>query len=298
MGDDSSSDDDDDRRRRVPSPCARIVDGTTLQIFNADVSHNKDASSATRLELLYASEFTPEKWAHLRELKLLCCRAVTHFDAIPSLTSLQLGYCDALQTINGAFPALQTLTLEGNQALRALSMSAPCLTGLQVSYCPSLSMVPSLLLGRLEKLCIEGQPQSGIIEHALQHVPTTLRELIIGSGDFQNIPIGHIVGLENLTLRHCHKMTNLDCVERLPTLKMLEIRWSDKLKTISAPTSLMDLMISDCDALANLPFGLVQCNNLKLVDVKDCELMNKQFTGTHAGKDLSILISRMWGIKS
>jgi len=297
----SSADDDDDRprrrRRRAPSPSAHIVDGTTMRIFHADVSSNKDASSATRLELLYASEFRPEKWIHLSELKLSGCRAVLQLDAIPSLTSLELGYCDALRTINGAFPALQTLKLAGNRALHTLTMSAPHLTALEVEFCPSLPRVPSLLLGRLEKLRIDGELQSGLVEHALQHVPTTLRELLIGGCDLQNIPIDHIVGLENLVLLGSRELTNLDCVERLPTLKMLQIRWCCNLKTISVPKSLVALTILRCDALASLPFGLVGCSNLKLVDVKSCDLMNKQFTGTHTGKDLSILISRMWGIK-
>jgi Leucine-rich repeat (LRR) protein len=294
-------DDDDDwlrSRRRAPSPFARIVDDTTLQIFHADVSNNKDASSATRLELLFVSEFTPEKWAHLRELKLDRCRAVTHLDAIPSLTSLELDYCDALRTISGAFPALQTLKLEGNQALYTLSMSAPCLTGLNVAFCPSLPRVPSLLLGRLEKLRIDGELQSGLVEHALQHVPTTLRELLIGGCNLQNITIDHIVGLENLGLLGSRDLTNIDCVERLPILKTLQIRWCCNLKTISVPKSLVALTIIRCDALTDLPVGLAFCDNLKRVDVDMCKLMNKQFTGTHTGKDISILLSRMWGIKS
>jgi hypothetical protein len=272
---------------------SKIACAGFMMLSESGALDNKDMIITTHLYMSHHTTLlVPTTWECLTTLSLRECHAVIRLDAIPSLESLRVHDCSVLEVINGIFPVLKTLDLDHNLALNALHVSVPRLTDLTLNRCAALAIIPASMTSQLQKYA-----SSTMTIEILQHVPTSLRELSIRNC---NQSLEHLVGLERLDLDWCSQLVILDWIECLPNLRRLKISSCQRMKRFSVPKSLELLTVCNCNAVANLPFGLVFCDNLELIFLEDCDLLNRslQLEGHILGDNLSCVISQLWGIRT
>lgn len=217
-------------------------------------------------------------------LDLAGCRTLSDVSNIASLShlhELKLSGCDLLRDISPLtrLSRLQTLDLSGCDSLCDISAlgSLRLLHRLDLSGCVLLHQMELVSsLTQLEVLNLEG---CQILDISLLSRLSNLHTLILGRLDepeavVENIQFRLLVNLQNLDLCDCKKITHIDMLKGLSSLRCLYLSYCTSLENIEAlkyTATLRTLVLKGCGELKDIS-PLSKLIDLQFLDLSWCKM--------------------------
>ncbi|KAH7430963.1 hypothetical protein KP509_08G022600 [Ceratopteris richardii] len=194
--------------------------------------------------------------------------------SLPNLRDLTITSCPKLKRLALHATSLENLNLwrcEGLEDLDCKGLSS--LRVLHLDDCTSLATLSSLPT-TLESLSVEMYDTEGSLESVEDASLPNLRDLTITSCPKLKRLALHAISLENLNLRECEGLEDLDCKAlcSLETLGVAECTSLEKLN-LSNCASLRELYLRRCGKLEFL--DVEGCTSLKCLDIGGCIRLNR-----------------------